>query len=487
MVVTMMPYIAHADVEGVSVPEIINSGECGDDTFWALDSEGNLTISGIGAIDGFDRTVKKTLKASTVNITINEGVTSIEDWAFDGFNQLTNITFSPDMEYIGYGAFYGCSSLISVDIPDKVTVVEDWAFTNCSNLENVEMKDSVTYLGECAFNSCGKLSHVILSKNLTEIKDSTFVGCKSLDNIIIPQNITVIGDYAFRNCTSLKEVIIPSGVTTIGDYAFDKCIGLNSIIIPKTVTTIGNSAVVFSDNITVFGPPDSTAQQYAQSNNCQFYYLEHLQCISDGQEVESIVLEKAGFNSSGIRQVSCQRCGSISELVISAAKPPVLSTQSYTFDNKTKTPRVTVYDGSFSTIPSYAAYSSGRRNVGKYAVSVTLNNSEYSGKTTSYFVINPRGVSISKLYRYREAIKVRWKRPSKTYRKQMSGYQIRYSTSSKMWQSKLVTVKSTKTTSKKIKRLKARKYYYVQIRTYKTLKGIRYYSGWSRIKKIKTR
>lgn len=32
-----------------------------------------------------------------------------------------------------------------------------------------------------------------------------------------------------------------------------------------------------------------------------------------------------------------------------------------------------------------------------------------------------------------------------------------------------------------------KKYYYVQVRTYKTIKGIKYYSGWSSAKKVKTK
>ena len=52
---------------------------------------------------------------------------------------------------------------------------------------------------------------------------------------------------------------------------------------------------------------------------------------------------------------------------------------------------------------------------------------------------------------------------------------------------KTVTVKGYKKTAKKIKKLKARKRYYVRIRTYKVLKGKKYYSAWSRIRSVKTR
>jgi len=69
----------------------------------------------------------------------------------------------------------------------------------------------------------------------------------------------------------------------------------------------------------------------------------------------------------------------------------------------------------------------------------------------------------------------------------MTGYQIRYSTSSKMTKAKAVTVKNTSATSKTIKKLSAKKKYYVQIRTYKTVKGVKYYSSWSKAKAVKTK
>ena len=44
-----------------------------------------------------------------------------------------------------------------------------------------------------------------------------------------------------------------------------------------------------------------------------------------------------------------------------------------------------------------------------------------------------------------------------------------------------------KTVKKVIKSLKAKKYYYVRVRTYKTVGGKKYYSSWSKSKKIKTK
>ena len=78
-------------------------------------------------------------------------------------------------------------------------------------------------------------------------------------------------------------------------------------------------------------------------------------------------------------------------------------------------------------------------------------------------------------------IQVRWKKVTVA-----SGYQIQIaanrSFTSKM---KIITVKSRKKTSLKRGGFKKGKTYYVRIRSYKTVSGRKYYSAWSKIKKVK--
>lgn len=47
--------------------------------------------------------------------------------------------------------------------------------------------------------------------------------------------------------------------------------------------------------------------------------------------------------------------------------------------------------------------------------------------------------------------------------------------------------KKQKTTKNKVKKLKAKKKYYVRIRTYKTENGKKVYSSWSKVKSVKTK
>ena len=72
-------------------------------------------------------------------------------------------------------------------------------------------------------------------------------------------------------------------------------------------------------------------------------------------------------------------------------------------------------------------------------------------------------------------LSVSWKKNSKA-----SGYQIRYSLKSSFSGAKTVMVRSGKTTTKKLTGLKRGKRYYITVRAYKTVKGKKYYSSWSK-------
>ena len=52
---------------------------------------------------------------------------------------------------------------------------------------------------------------------------------------------------------------------------------------------------------------------------------------------------------------------------------------------------------------------------------------------------------------------------------------------------KSVNIKSNKTLTTKVKGLKAKKQYYVRVRSYKTISGEKYYGNWSTTVKMKTK
>ena len=180
------------------------------------------------------------------------------------------------------------------------------------------------------------------------------------------------------------------------------------------------------------------------------------------------------------------------EITPKKATPAVtLSKYAYTYNGKVNAPTVTVKVGSkvLKTNTDYTiTYAKGRKNVGKYSVKATLKGN-YSGSKTVYFKINPKGATIKTPAKAKKSFTAKWSKQSgKMSSARITGYQIQYALNGKFTKSKkTVNVKGYKTTSKTIKKLKAKKKYYVRVRTYMKTGGAIYYSPWSKVKSVKTK
>ena len=106
----------------------------------------------------------------------------------------------------------------------------------------------------------------------------------------------------------------------------------------------------------------------------------------------------------------------------------------------------------------------------------------YTGSKVVTFKIRPAATKLLKLTKGKKKIKVKWTKKTA----QITGYEIQYSTSSKFTKAKKVKAKKTYST-KTLTKLKGKKKYYVRVRTYKSVAGIKYYSKWSNVKSITTK
>mgnify|MGYP004482839329 CR=1 FL=1 len=82
----------------------------------------------------------------------------------------------------------------------------------------------------------------------------------------------------------------------------------------------------------------------------------------------------------------------------------------------------------------------------------------------------------------KKKIKVSWKKDKKA-----SGYEITYSTKKSFKGKKTIVVKSNKTTSKVVKKLKSKKKYFVKVRSYKQVGKTKTYGAYSKVKTVKVK
>lgn len=197
-------------------------------------------------------------------------------------------------------------------------------------------------------------------------------------------------------------------------------------------------------------------------------------------------VEKAGFS-----RTVCTLCGSISdESEIVSPKSVVLSSESYIYDGIPKCPSVTVRDRKGGLVDSryYTVNYVNNKDVGLAEVRVTFRDN-YEGVLTETFQILPKPAAMKKLKAGKKGFTVKWKKQTG----QITGYMIQYSTNKKFSKkgTKLLTVGNSKASSKKVKKLKGGKKYFVRICTYKTVqsggKTVTLCSQWSKGKTVKVK
>lgn len=241
---------------------IVDSGTCGENLTWTLDTAGTLTISGTGAMEEYEQVRDVPWYESRDQVktaVIENGVTDIGNFAFDNCWSLTSVAIPESVIRIGKYALYGCRSLTSVILPVGVTTIGDYAFYNCGSLTDITLPECVTSIGAYAFRGCN-LTSVTIPERVTTIGDSAFGGCRSLTSVTFvgSSQLTIIGNAAFVDCSSLTSITIPESVTSIGNFAFCDCSSLTSVTFTggSQLTTIGNSAFDSCDSLTGITIPE---------------------------------------------------------------------------------------------------------------------------------------------------------------------------------------------------------------------------------------
>ena len=137
---------------------IVDSGTCGAEVTWTLDSEGVLTISGSGDMYDYYSSSGAPWHGSSSRVksaVIADGVTSIGEKAFCDCSSLTSVTIPNSVTSINYGTFASCTSLTSVTIPNSVTYFGEWAFDDCTSLTDVYYAGSKAQWKAISISSAG--------------------------------------------------------------------------------------------------------------------------------------------------------------------------------------------------------------------------------------------------------------------------------------------------------------------------------------------
>ena len=206
-------------------------------------------------------------------VIIEEGITSVSDWAFYDQQSLIEVELPKTLKTIGSSSFYCCKKLPSITIPNSVTVISDSAFASCNDLAEINYNGQLESLIYNAFSSTAYISNdlnwdgdifyfanylvmvnteysgtsvvnwkgdVRIDKaGITAICPMAFSGCNLIENVILGEDIKSIGYRAFMGCTSLKSITFSSKITSMANNVFNGCSNLRYIYYSGTTQQWG--------------------------------------------------------------------------------------------------------------------------------------------------------------------------------------------------------------------------------------------------------
>ena len=144
--------------------------------------------------------------AEGTELTVPEGVKVIAPFAFGNMTayESTSQKAFTDMPYY------------DITLPEGLETIEKYAFAFSSRLCHINIPESVQTIGDYAFFSCPNLEEITLGENCTEIGDFAFFNCRSLEKLTIQNTSMAMG---LRSCaynadwnTILKERAEKKGI-----------------------------------------------------------------------------------------------------------------------------------------------------------------------------------------------------------------------------------------------------------------------------------
>lgn len=265
------------------------TGTCGPKATWTL-SGGTLTLSGTGAMTNFaNKTAMPWYEYldQIEKVVIEDGITSIGNYAFMGCSDLAEVNIGSAVKTIGVNAFSGCSKIEEVSLPASLTGISNYAFNNCSCLSLIEFNSAAaptlganalantkataiyksswsgfgkdkfggkpTWLVDHAGGSCGATKYSLDRGVMTISGKGTIRGYSNgeapwyplRDEILtlnIGDEVTSVGNFAFIGCSNLAELNLGRSVTAINTSSFNGCSSLEKVELPEGLTTLGSYA-----------------------------------------------------------------------------------------------------------------------------------------------------------------------------------------------------------------------------------------------------
>ena len=346
--------------------------------------------------------------------TVKDGTRILADSAFLE-SHVNSVVLPKSLETIGWCAFEKCKDLESITLPKNLKCICSDAFSGCAALKTVyyggtasqwsgidireyendyllEANRVYNYDPYCSHEYTNKCDTTCNACNYTRTITHTYSNKCDKSCNICGYNRTITHSYAAATCTSAKTCTVcgtKSG-SKLGHKYTNSCDNTcNRCSVKRTIKHSYNNACDKTCNVCGY---KRTVPAHKYTNKCDTtcnvcYYKRTT------AHTYKTTTTRATLSKNGSIVKKCTVCEYVqSKTAVKNVKTVSIAKVKYAYDGKVKTPAVTVKDSAGKTLKKgtdyTVTYSSGRKNVGTYKVTVKLIG-KYSGTKSISFTVLP--------------------------------------------------------------------------------------------------
>ena len=183
--------------------------------------------------------------------------------AFKDNDKIVYLDLPKGVDNLPVSVFEGCYNLQGFDSSNSsIKTIDDYAFKGCEQLSDIVFGEGIEAIGKEAFAKTGITDVPDLSK-VEKIGESVFANCKSLEEVTYP--ISTVPNKMFSGCSHLKSIQWGENnsaideITSLGYGAF-KGTAFEEFTVPKNITAISDELLMNNTKLTtlrVYGNPNN--------------------------------------------------------------------------------------------------------------------------------------------------------------------------------------------------------------------------------------
>lgn len=182
----------------------------------------------------------------------------------DRWVESTSVIAVGEMQTGGLSFYFGDTDALLYNVDTDVTGSD---VVIPATVEQGGNSYTVNEMRAALLKNSAAVKSVTIPASITQIPNDAFRNCTGLTSVTMPATVTSIGAYAFRGCEGLETVTIGESVASIGPSAFSGCRGLLSVTIPSAVKVIEAKAFFNCGKLTSFSV-DKENKVYDSRGNC---------------------------------------------------------------------------------------------------------------------------------------------------------------------------------------------------------------------------